>query len=222
MDLVTPIIAIDAEFQIVHDRSENTNRQRIGRFSAVNYDGEVIYDVFAYRAEDPNEFTFLPPPDKKLGVYKADLEPANGARPFAEVEANIKAIIEAAEKVVGHSIQNDIKACSPGLWDNILLPRDTQLYEPYRVYGRGEQRLPKLSVLAEQVLGLSIQGVEHSSVEDARVTMLLYRKEEAGIEEATKEAGYWAYMKIKREALALLLRELFREPRDSNFGGIFG
>ena len=43
-------------------------------------------------------------------------------------------------------------------------------------------KYPSLKRLAKEVLGVDVQGGEHSSVEDARVAMWLYRREKEGFE----------------------------------------
>jgi RNA exonuclease 4 len=51
--------------------------------------------------------------------------------------------------------------------------RDTSSYKPFRVHNRG--RRPALKVLAASILGLEVQKESHSSIEDARVAMMLYK-----------------------------------------------
>lgn len=51
--------------------------------------------------------------------------------------------------------------------------RDTSLYEPLQIAARTSR--PSLRALALIVLGLGIQTGEHSSIEDARVTMQIFR-----------------------------------------------
>lgn len=58
--------------------------------------------------------------------------------------------------------------------------RDTSRYAPFRVESKGKP--PALRNLARSVLGLTIQVGEHSSVEDARATMALFRREKGGFE----------------------------------------
>ncbi|KAI7328932.1 hypothetical protein KC315_g6384 [Hortaea werneckii] len=182
MDLITPVFAVDCEFQEVYIEDLGKCRHRVGRVSIVNYDGRIIYDVFAFYPEEAGKRKKLAPRRLGLGVYWEDIKLQNGACFIGEVERNVEAILHRAEVVVGHAVHNDIKVCSPGVWEGVEL-RDTQVYEPYREWGVGRQRLPKLSVLAWSVLGWSIQGQEHSSVEDAQATMLLYRANEMGIEQ---------------------------------------
>ncbi|KAI7089533.1 hypothetical protein KC356_g2395 [Hortaea werneckii] len=181
MDLITPVIAVDCEFQEVYVEELGKCRHRVGRVSLVNYDGQTIYDVFAFYPEELGKRKKLPPRRLGLGVYWEDIKLRNGACFIEEVERNVEAILHRADVVVGHAVHNDIKVFSPSVWEEVEV-RDTQIYEPYREWGTGRQRLPKLSVLAWSMLGWSIQGQEHSSVEDAQATMSLYRANEAGIE----------------------------------------
>lgn len=158
-------------------------------YSLVNYEGQPIYDVFAYYPEQPGYRKKLPPRRFRLGVYWDDLKPRNGACPIAEVEYTVQAILQKADIVVGHPTYNDIRVFSPEVFDGVAT-RDTQLHEPYREFACGRQRLPRLSVLAQVVLGWRIQGPEHSSVEDAVATMALYRKAEVLME---RKQGGWGF-----------------------------
>jgi RNA exonuclease 4 len=54
-----------------------------------------------------------------------------------------------------------------------LLIRDTSKYKPFREMTGG--RTPGLKKLVNSVLNISIQSGSHSSVEDARFTMSLYK-----------------------------------------------
>ncbi|KAK1009426.1 hypothetical protein LTS01_001917 [Friedmanniomyces endolithicus] len=196
-DLVTSIIALDCEFQKVYVEALRKHQHRVGRISIVNYFGQIIYDVFAYYDEEPGKTIALPPASLNLGVYWRDLWPEIGARPISEVENNVRNILRRAKIVVGHAIANDIKVFSEGVFDRIAV-RDTQLHEPWRkVYGKAPQHKPKLAVLACYLLRKHIQGDEHSSVEDARATMLLFRKDEAAIEAAQGRRRNGVPMKVE-------------------------
>ncbi|KAI7479305.1 hypothetical protein KC351_g7627 [Hortaea werneckii] len=189
MDRITSTIAIDCEFQEAYVDALGKCIHRAGRVSLVNYEGKTIYDVFASYPEQPGYRKKLPPRRLRLGVYWEDIKPRNGACPIAEVEYTVQAILQKADVVVGHSIHNDIRVFSPEVFEGVAT-RDTQMHEPYREYAYGRQRLPRLSVLAQVVLGRSIQGAEHSSVEDAAATMALYRKAEFLME---REQGEWGF-----------------------------
>ncbi|KAK1093346.1 hypothetical protein LTR48_002541 [Friedmanniomyces endolithicus] len=200
-ELVTSIIALDCEFQKVYVEALRKHQHRVGRISIVNYFGQIIYDVFAYYDEEPGKTIALPPADLNLGVYWRDLWPENGARPISEVENNVRNILRRAKIVVGHAIANDIKVFSEGVFDRVAV-RDTQLHEPWRKeYGKAPQHLPKLAVLACYLLRKHIQGDEHSSVEDARATMLLFRKDEAAIEAAQGRRCDGFPMKVERKSI---------------------
>lgn len=190
MDLITAVIALDCEFQKVYVEAFGKHEHRVGRVSIVNHRGETIYDVFAWYPEEPGKTKKLSPKSLRLGVYWPDIKLRNGAVPIKDVEYYVREILCQAQIVVGHSIRNDIRVFSDGLWDGIKT-RDTQLFEPYRAYAKGNQRLPKLSVLAFVILGWRIQGPEHSSVEDAQATMALYRQAEDEIERAQNGGVEW-------------------------------
>lgn len=54
-----------------------------------------------------------------------------------------------------------------------LLIRDTSRYKPFRKLAKG--RTPGLKMLVKELLKITIQSGSHSSVEDARFTMSIYK-----------------------------------------------
>jgi RNA exonuclease 4 len=81
--------------------------------------------------------------------------------------------------LVGHALKKDMEALQ--LTHPKRDIRDTSRYAPFRVESKGKP--PALRNLARSELGITIQTGEHSSVEDARATMGLFRKEKQGFEE---------------------------------------
>lgn len=74
---------------------------------------------------------------------------------------------------MGHVIENEQKMLRDvDFWAYTLY--NTQAHAEYRQYGKGGRGKPSLKDLASRVLKKTIQVDEHSSVEDARVTMELY------------------------------------------------
>jgi DNA polymerase III epsilon subunit-like protein len=189
-DKLTKVIGIDGEFQRIKWFDGDTWHHAPGRISLVSSEKVLIYDVFVHFNDEDVYDVALEAKHRKLGVYWPDIEPANGARPIAEVEEFVRLIVK-DRIVVGHAIENDTRVFSKFVFKGVET-RDTQLLEEYRVHGRGADRKPALSTLAKVILQRDIQGGEHSSVEDARATMDLYlhRKDEfEKIAEAQKKAS---------------------------------
>ena len=145
----------------------------LARVSMVNFHGEQLYDSYVRplpKVEVKDYRTFI------SGILESHLHPSS-ARPFAEVQADVAKLLH-GRILVGHALRNDLEV--------LLLShpkrdiRDTARYAKWRKQHHGT---PALRVLAREVLGLEIQTGEHSSVEDARAAMLLFRKEKAGFEE---------------------------------------
>ncbi|SMR60153.1 unnamed protein product [Zymoseptoria tritici ST99CH_3D1] len=191
-DLITKTIAIDIEFIIFTPNPHRVavpvrakKRSLPGRVSIVNNRGETIYDVFVYYKKSGRYTIAPPPPHLRMGVYEKDVLPSNGARPAKEVFDNVRKIVE-GRIVVGHAIKNDVKSFPREIFEGVQI-RDTQLLEEYRNHATDQiNRMPKLARLAGVVLGRSIQGPEHSSVEDAVATMDLYRLREGEFETTQK------------------------------------
>ena len=127
------------------------------------------------------------------------------ARTFGEVQREVAKLMD-GRIVIGHSMRHDLNALMLGHPRRDL--RDTSRYKPFRQFAAG--RTPSLKKLAEVVLGVQVQRGEHSSVEDARVAMGLYRREKAGFEEAYGVRG-----RVKRMAE----KERIRRMAEGNGGG---
>lgn len=199
-DLVKPgsALAIDCEGVLLTDET-GWEKNGCGRVSIVNENEEVVYDVFAHYGRHVNH---RPPPHRlNLGVKYKDIKPWNGAIYINEVTRAVTRLFDRAGTVVGHAIQNEMQYLRDVPWEKYQT-RDTQTMGFYQTGSM------KLRVLAGAVLGRSIQGREHSSVEDAQATMALYLSHKdqpalmdlhdsgigSGSDETdaeTEEAGWW-------------------------------
>ncbi|UJO16869.1 RNA exonuclease 4 [Fulvia fulva] len=214
MHFITRIMAMDAEFQTMDDEESGTSASVIGRISIVNYDGKTIYDVFVYFPEEEGRLMKLPPQSLHLGVTYRDIKPQFGAIPIAEAKEDLRKIID-GNIIVGHSIHNDIDAIKASGIDDILdcawSFRDTQNHAYYGARLGNNQ--PGLKNLYKAMVGKSIQGREHSSVEDAQATMELYRLREAEIE---REQAGWDFWLEPPRSQDDILDELLNGPDYSN------
>ncbi|KAJ2773808.1 3'-5' exonuclease [Coemansia nantahalensis] len=138
------------------------SRSILARVSIVNYHGHVVLDTFVAPMEPVTDYrTWV------SGIRKQDLD---GGRPFKDVQQEVADLLK--DKVlVGHALRNDLSALM--LTHPPLLTRDTARYPWPAQYGAKGVALRKL---AASVLQIAIQQGEHSSVTDAKTTMLLYRK----------------------------------------------
>nr|POE72473.1 rna exonuclease 4 [Quercus suber] len=149
----------------------------LARASLVNFHGEQIYDSFV-----------LPPPGLRVldyrthvsGVTPQHLRPGF-ARSFVQVQKDVADLLQ-DRILVGHALKNDLLALTLSHPRRDL--RDTSRHPKFRVESRGKP--PALRKLARSELGMSIQTGEHSSIEDARAAMLLFKKEKAGFEEENR------------------------------------
>ncbi|KAF8925019.1 ribonuclease H-like domain-containing protein [Dissophora ornata] len=135
----------------------------LARVSIVNYYGVTILDLYVRPMERVTDFrTEVSGITPKLLVNAVE---------FKDAQRQVADIID-DKIVVGHAIHNDFKAL---LLDHPQrLVRDTSRYQPFRALAKG--KTPSLKRLALEILGIKIQDGSHSSVEDARITILLYRK----------------------------------------------
>jgi RNA exonuclease 4 len=153
-------VAIDCEMVGVGGEED---RSVLARVSIVNYHGEQIYDSFVR----PKEFVT----DWRTHVSGVSTKNMATARTFEQVQADVTEILE-GRILIGHAIKNDLDAMMMGHPKKNI--RDTSRFSGFRKYASG--RTPSLKKLAKEILGVEIQGGEHSSIEDARATMLLFRR----------------------------------------------
>ena len=154
-------VAIDCEMVGVGPRGSGS---ALARVSIVNWHGHVLLDRFVRPKELVTDYrTWV------SGVRPKDLR---NAPSFEQVQAEVAALLK-GRVLVGHAIDNDLKA--------LLLShprpqiRDTSTFQPLRDLAGTKH--PGLRTLTRLVLGVDIQkaGQEHSSVEDARATMAVFR-----------------------------------------------
>lgn len=153
-------VGIDCEMVGV---GESGSRSVLARVSVVNFHGTQVYDSFVKPKEFVTDWrTFV------SGVSSRDMATA---REFEEVQKEVAEILK-DRILIGHSIKNDLVAMMLGHPKRDI--RDTSKFSGFRKYNNG--RTPSLKKLSKEILGVDIQGGEHSSIEDARATMLLFRR----------------------------------------------
>ncbi|KAI4104373.1 MAG: hypothetical protein LQ345_007280 [Seirophora villosa] len=160
-------IAIDCEMVGVGPTPDNESV--IARVSIVNYHGHQLYDSFVQPKETVTDY--------RTWVSGITPELLQKARTFETVQADVARLLD-GRILIGHSIKNDLEALLLGHPKRDI--RDTSRHPAYRKFAGG--KTPGLKKLAKLVLGVDIQGGEHSSIEDARATMLLFRREKDGFE----------------------------------------
>ncbi|KAI9027150.1 ribonuclease H-like domain-containing protein [Phycomyces nitens] len=158
----------------------------LARVSIVNYNGAVLMDKYVQPQERVTDYR-----THVSGIEPKHLE--EGAIPFKQAQAEVADIIK-GRVLIGHAVNNDLKALM--LDHPALFLRDTSRFKPFRKLATG--RTPSLKTLVQKVLEFNIQSGSHSSVEDARFTMLLYRKVK---DEWEKSFGSRAVSNLKKLAV---------------------
>ncbi|EXJ55623.1 hypothetical protein A1O7_08552 [Cladophialophora yegresii CBS 114405] len=160
-------VALDCEMVGV---GPNPDRESaLARVSIVNYNGDQVYDSYVLPLE--------PVTDYRTHVSGISAKHIEVARPLKEVQADVVKILQ-DRVLIGHSIRHDLAALMLSHPQRDV--RDTSRHPPYRKIAGGSY--PKLKILASELLGTEIQDGEHSSVEDARACMMLFRKDKAAFE----------------------------------------
>ena len=155
-------LAIDCE--MVGVGPQPGDESALARVSVVNYHGHQVYDSFVQPKETVTDY--------RTHVSGITPKLLQSARTLEVVQRDVAALME-GKILVGHAVRHDLDALMFGHPKRDI--RDTSRHPPFRRLAAG--RTPGLKRLASELLGIDIQGGEHSSVEDARATMLLFRRE---------------------------------------------
>ncbi|KAI1420981.1 ribonuclease H-like domain-containing protein [Xylaria sp. FL1777] len=168
-------IAIDCEMVGVGPGGQD---HMLARVSCVDFHSKQVYDSFVRPREPVVDYR-----TGITGLTAAVLRPSN-ARPFEEVQATVADLLK-SRILVGHDVRHDLAVLELSHPEPQI--RDTARHPSFRKFGHGPK--PALRILAREVLGLDgFQTGEHSSIEDARVAMLLFRtrKSEFDVENANR------------------------------------
>lgn len=145
------------------------DRSVLARVSIVNFHGTQVYDSFV----KPKEFVT----DWRTHVSGVSSKTMATARDFDEVQQEVAGILK-GRVLVGHAIKNDLDAMMLSHPKRDI--RDTSRFSGFRKYAAG--KTPSLKKLAKEILGVDIQSGEHSSIEDARATILLFRRHKSAFD----------------------------------------
>lgn len=141
----------------------------LARVSMVDFHGNQVYDSYVKPKERVTDW--------RTAVSGVSVKQMRFARDFEEVQQTVSQILQ-NRILVGHDLKHDLDALKLSHSSRDI--RDTAKYHNFKKYGHG--RKPALRTLAQEILGVEIQGGAHSSIEDARVTMLLFRKHKSGFD----------------------------------------
>ncbi|KAM4055689.1 exonuclease domain-containing protein [Hirsutella rhossiliensis] len=153
-------VAIDCEMVGV---GPGAHESALARVSLVDFHGRQIYDSFVKPRERVTDW--------RTAVSGVSQKEMRFARDFEEVQKQVFDITK-DRVLVGHDIKHDLEALMLSHSPRDI--RDTAKHASFRKFGNG--RKPALKILARQLLGVEVQDGSHSSIEDARATMLLFRK----------------------------------------------
>ncbi len=159
-------IAMDCEMVGV---GEGGYDSALARVSIIDFHGRQVYDSFVRQRQ--------PVVDWRTPVSGVSPKNMRTARRFDEVQLQVADLLK-GRILVGHDLKHDLQVLE--LDHPLKLIRDTARFSGFKKYGHG--RKPALRVLAQEILGLEIQKGPHSSIEDARVAMLLFRKHKPAVD----------------------------------------
>lgn len=159
-------LAIDCEFVGVGLEGAES---ALARVSIVNFHGHTVYDKYVRPRERVVDWR----------TWVSGITPAHmkDAITFKEAQKDVSDLLD-GKVLVGHAVDHDLDALLLSHPKSML--RDTSKFPAFKKLAMG--KTPALKKLAKELLKLDIQGAEHSSVEDARATMMLYKLEKKEFE----------------------------------------
>lgn len=163
-------VALDCEFVGVGPEGKES---ALARVSLVNYHGHIILDEFVQPQERVIDWR----------TWVSGIKPENmvNAITASEAQEKVASILE-GKILVGHSVKHDLESLFISHPKSMI--RDTAKHVPFRQeYSKG--KTPSLKKLAKEILGRDFQEGQHSSVEDASVTMEIYKSRRKEFEKWT-------------------------------------
>jgi RNA exonuclease 4 len=171
-------VAVDCE--MVGIGPEPNRDSALARVSLVNFHGHQVYDSYV---QIPRKIEVTDYRTAVSGIEPKHLRP-DVARPFEEVRDDLRTLL-AGRILVGHAVKNDLDVLI--LKHDSRFIRDTSKFSKFRAHAMVSGRTPGLKLLADKLLGVQIQIGAHSSVEDARATMALYRLDKSDFEKEIRQ-----------------------------------
>lgn len=123
----------------------------LARVSIVNFHGHCVLDCFVKPKERVTDW--------RTWVSGVTPESMKDALTFEEAQKKVAELMD-DRILVGHAIKNDLEALLIGHPKRDI--RDTSRHPGFRKLAKG--RTPGLKKLAKELLGIEIQGGQHSSV----------------------------------------------------------
>jgi RNA exonuclease 4 len=198
---LTEVLALDCEMVGVGAAG---TRSVLAQVVIINWREELVYSAYVKPGEAVTDFR-----THVSGIRSHHLA---HAIPFRQAQTEVAKLLY-KRQIVGHGMHNDLKALQLSHPKNSL--RDTALFSPFRAHTEVSSRARKLSELAREKLGLSIQTGEHSPLEDAIAALRLYKlyaaewertirgpKPSPGVAKARRKAKAKAQAKMRRERVA--------------------
>ncbi|KAF1841264.1 RNA exonuclease 4 [Cucurbitaria berberidis CBS 394.84] len=199
-------VALDCE--MVGVGPEPNRDSALARVSLVNFHGHQVYDSYV---QIPRKIEVTDYRTAVSGIEPKHLR-KDVARPFDEVRNDLK-ILLGGRILVGHAVKNDLDVLI--LKHDKHFIRDTSKFSKFRALAMTPGRTPGLKLLAEKLLGVEIQVGAHSSVEDARATMALYRLDKGDFEkEIRQKYGHVRLEAVKPEVALAEGEELVKKTRN--------
>ncbi|KZT05850.1 ribonuclease H-like protein [Laetiporus sulphureus 93-53] len=154
----------------------------LARVAIVDYRGQTVYYTYVQPTMTVSDYR-----TGTTGIEPSNLEPANGALPFNEVQQQVANLIR-TKILIGHSLWQDLSVL--GIPHPAVATRDVALYQPFRNSLRTPNQVVGLQTLMWHLMRRRIQEGKIDALENARAAIDLYRSS-ANEWEASISKGQW-------------------------------
>ncbi|KAI0734630.1 ribonuclease H-like domain-containing protein [Fomitopsis betulina] len=155
----------------------------IARVAIVNCQGQTVYDTYVQPTTQVSDHR-----TGTTGIEPGQLDGANGAKPFSEVQLHVARIIK-GKVIVGHSLWLDLSVL--GIPHPAVNTRDIALYQPFKNTLRGSaNQVIGLQTLMWHLMRRRVQDGKIDALENARAALDLYRSHGTEWESAVSK-GQW-------------------------------
>ncbi|VCW76490.1 unnamed protein product [Gulo gulo] len=155
---LTRALAMDCEMVGVGPKGEESIAARV---SIVNQYGKCVYDKYVKPTQ--------PVTDYRTAVSGIRPESLKQGERLEVIQQEVADLLK-GRILVGHALHNDLKVLFLDHPKKKI--RDTQKYKPFKSQVKSGR--PSLKLLAERLLGITVQQAEHCSIQDAQTAMRLY------------------------------------------------
>ncbi|KAI0721382.1 ribonuclease H-like domain-containing protein [Cerioporus squamosus] len=139
----------------------------IARVALVDYRGQIVFCTYVQPTNPVTDYR-----TSTTGIQASDLQPADNALPWKEVQQRVAQLIM-GKIIVGHTLWQDLSVL--GIRHPAVATRDVALYQPFRNALRSPNHTVGLQTLMWHLMRRRVQENHVCPLENARAALDLYR-----------------------------------------------